>query len=178
MPKGEQVAETGNGLFWRGLIAGLAMAVVLLALTAGVVTRRGVAVTVETTALSRRIEAEVRQAVRRELPVALGAVRTELPRQVSAEAGRRLAGVRIDLGGFAVPIPPAAVQQVEQALDQAMRAGLDAAIGQVNVDGLAEQLSGRAGRMADAQLREFLAQQRIAVEVVPGLRVPVRLIPR
>lgn len=135
MSKREQVARTGEGLFWRGLIAGLAVAAVALALATGAATRRGVAVTVETTALSRRMEEEVRQAVRRELPVALGAVRAELSRQLSTEAGRRLAGVQIDLGGFAVPIPAAAVQQVEQAMDQALRTGLDAAIRAVNVDG-------------------------------------------
>ncbi|MFZ5828181.1 MAG: hypothetical protein ACOY94_28070 [Bacillota bacterium] len=178
MSKQEQGWKTGGVLFWRGLIAGLAVAAVVLALAAGVVTRRGVVVTVETAVISRRMGEEVRQAVRRELPAALGQVRAELPRQVSSEAGRRLATMRIDLAGFEVPIPPSAVQQVEQALEGAVRAGLDTAIRQVDVDGLAGALSLRAGRIADAELKGFLARQAITVELLPGLQIPVRLIPR
>lgn len=178
MSKGEQVQRTGNSLFWKGLITGLATAATALALTAGLVSRRGVTVTVPTSAISQRMQAEVRQAVRRELPAALAAMRAEMPRQVAAEAGRRLAGARIDLGGFELPVPPAAVEQVQQVLDQAVRIGLDNAVSRVDVDGLADRLGGQAARLTDDRLREFLAQQAIAVEVAPGLRVPVRLIPR
>lgn len=171
--------EQRNGApFWQGLLVGVGLAAAALALTAGLVTRRGVEVAVQTAEITGRLEREVESAVRQELPAALAQVKSDLPRQVAAEAGRRLAEARIELGGFDVPMPGAVVQQVEQAVGKAMQAGLDAAVRRVDVDGLATRMGDRTAQLADQRLREFLAAQVIAVEVAPGFRVPVRLVPR
>lgn len=178
MSQREPMIRVGNGSFWRGLITGLGLAAVGVALAAGIITRRGVEVAIPTGAIAQRMEGEVREAVRREMPAALAALEAELSAQVSAEAGRRLSEARIELGGFVVPLPPAAVQQAEQALAQAVRTGLAAAVRQVDVDGLAGRLGGGAARLAEDRLRQFLHGQVFTVEVVPGVEVPVRLIPR
>lgn len=170
--------QQGAGPFWKGLLAGFGLAAVALALAAGMIVHRGVDVTVQTGEMAGRIEREVEAAVKRELPAALARVKAELPAELAAEAGRRLAETRIDLGGFEVPVPPAAVQQVEKTVGQALRVGLDAAVGRIDVDGLAGRLGDRAGHLAGQRLREVLAAQAIAVEVAPGLKVPVRLNPR
>lgn len=161
--------------FWKGIATGIGLAAAAVALTVSVVTRRGVDVTVQTADVTARLRQEVQVALQRELPVALAQVKADLPRRVAAEAGRRLSETRIDLGGFAVPIPPVAVQQVEQAVGQALQAGLEAAIRRVDVDGLSLRLGDRAASLADQRLKEVLAGQRLLVEVAPGWKVPVRI---
>jgi len=167
----------GRGLFWRGVLTGVAGVTAILALCAGLVVERGVTVPVPTSQVSRRIEEEVRAAVRRELPAVLAGVQQALPRQVAAEAGRRLAGAEIDLGGFQIPVPQAAVKEVEQVVDIALRTGLEAVTRQVDLDGLAQRLSSRAAGLADRHLQAMLADQPLVVQVGP-LQVPVRLVPR
>lgn len=167
-----------RALFWKGLLTGVGLAAAALALVAAIIVHRGVEVAVQTAEISAHMEREVEAAVRREVPAALAKVRADLPNQVASEAGRRLAETRIDLGGFAVPVPPAAIRQVEQAIAQSLQLGVDAAVRQVDVNALASRLGMRAASLADQRLREILLAQTISVEVAPGLKVPVRLVPR
>ncbi|WP_374711690.1 hypothetical protein [Symbiobacterium terraclitae] len=159
----------------RGVVAGFGAAAAVLALTLGYLMRAGLVVTVETGALSARLAAEVQAAVRRELPPALEAVRAEVPARVSAEARRRLSELRVELGGMTFDLPEAAEAQVEQAVDQAVRAGVDALTGMVDVDGLAERIAGRAAAVAQARVAKVLEGQRLEVQVAPGVEVPVRI---
>jgi|GEM_PF-2706479 len=159
----------------RGVVAGAGAAAAVLALALGYLMRAGLVVTVETDALAARVGAEVRAAVRRELPAALESVRAEVPAQVSAEARRHLSGLRVELGGMSFGLPEAAEAQVEQAVDQAVRAGVDAVAGLVDVDGLAERIGERAATLARERFAEVLEDQRLQVEVAPGVQVPVRI---
>ncbi len=163
--------------FWQGVLTGLTVAAVGLAACVGWVMGRGITVPIPTGHVTKRLQAEVRTAVRRELPVVLEEVQRSLPRQVAAEAGRRIAGARIDLGGFQIPVPPAAVREVEAAVGGALSSGLEAMSGQVDIDGLADRLGNQAAGMADRQLKEMLSDQVMLVQVGP-LQVPVRLIPQ
>lgn len=168
---------TGERSAWvlRGVVAGVGAAAAVLALALGYLMQAGLVVTVETGALSARVAAEVRSAVRRELPAALEAVRAEVPAQVSAEARRRLSELRVELGGMTFDLPEVAEVQVEQALDQAVRAGVDAVAGVVDVDALAERIAERAAALAEERVAEVLEGQRLEVRVAPGVPVPVRI---
>lgn len=161
--------------FWTGLVSGLGAAAIVLALVVGFVSRSGLVVTVETGSLKERIESEVRATVRAELPRAISAVKTELPDQVGVEARRRLAGARMDLGGFEVELPPGLIDQLEQTLVQAVRLGLDVTNSHVTMDKLADEMGGRAAQLATAKLDEALQNKTVPVEVFPGLTVPVHI---
>lgn len=159
----------------RGVVVGLGAAAAVLALALGYLMRAGLVVSVETGAVAARVAAEVEAAVRRELPAALESVRAEVPPQVGAETRRRLSGVRVELGGLTLDLPETVEAQVEQAVDQAVRAGMDAAAGLVDVDGLAERIGERAAALTQERLAEVLEGQRLQVEVAPGVAVPVRI---
>lgn len=158
-----------------GLIAGLGAAIAAAALALGFIVRSGLVVTVETEGLKERVEAEVRATVRAELPKAIAEAKEGLPDQVGAEARRRLAGARMDLGGFEVELPPTLVDQLEQALVQAVRLGLEATTSRVAVDRLADDMGRAAGQLALARLDEALQGQTVPVEILPGLTVPVHI---
>lgn len=165
--------HVGRGAFWQGLALGLALIACLVALGGGYLARRGAVIVVDRTVLAERVRAEVRQAVLRELPLAMAQWQEGVPGQVAAEAGRQLAATRLDLGGFVVAVPPVAIQQVERALDAALRTGLAAAGERVDLEALAGQLGDWAAQLAAEQLEAALAGQLIAVEIAPGIRLPI-----
>lgn len=162
-------------IFYRGVAVGLALACAVLALLAGGVQRRGLTVSVDGEPLFQRMEAEIAQTVRSEVPGALAAARTEVTAQVSAQVGQRLREMRLEVAGLSVPVPPAAVRQVEDGVAKAMRAGLDGASQAVDAEALAARVSRRATAVARERAASALAAEPVVVQVMPGFRVPVRI---
>jgi len=169
---------SGRGAFWQGAAAGLCAAAVLLAVAGGFMARTGVQVEVDAAAISARVVEEVRLAAEQEVQGALEAVRTGLPRAVAEEAGRRLSQAQLNLAGLMVPLPQSAIDEAQQVLEQAVSAGLEAAVRSFDREAWARQLGDRAAAMAEERVREFLSGQDLAIEVLPGLTVPVRIVPR
>ncbi|HYF95551.1 MAG TPA: hypothetical protein VD969_25340 [Symbiobacteriaceae bacterium] len=164
--------------FALGLLLGVALLSVLVWGAGRSVQKHGVTVRVETGEIAAQVEAEVKLAVRRELPATLAAIRQELPARVAAETARKLSETTVNVGGFNIPVPDAAAQQVRSAVESAVRAGLNVAVTDADVGALADRLAGRAGGMVQEKLAEYLKGRTFPVELWKGFSIPVTVIPQ
>jgi hypothetical protein len=163
--------------FGLGVLAGV---LVTGALGLGVlksIQQRGVTVRVETAPIAAQVEGEVREAVRREVPATLAALKQDLPARVAAETAQRLSQTTINLGGFSVPVPDAATQQVKAGVEQAVRVGLNVAVTDADMNALADRLAHRASGMVRDRMNQYLSGRTFAVEPWPGVKLPVSVVP-
>lgn len=166
------------GAFLLGLACGLVMVGTTVWNSLRAVQERGIQIEVETAAVAAQVRAEVQRAVRREVPATLEAVRRDVPQRVAAETARRLSTTMMEIGGFKVAVPPAAVEQVRDGVEEALRAGMDAAVSQADVNGLAGRLGDQAFALVSARLDELIGGQRFEVQVLPWFSVPVTIVAR
>jgi hypothetical protein len=162
--------------FGFGALVGLLVATVFVVGAAKAVQKQGIQVRVETAPIAAQVEAEVRAAVRREVPAALAAMKEDLPRRVAEQTAQRLSQTTVNVGGFNVPVPPAAAAQVQAGVEQALRAGLNVALTEADMNGLSDRLSRQAGGMVRAQLNQYLAKRTFPVQLWPGFSLPVTVV--
>ncbi|HWI62387.1 MAG TPA: hypothetical protein VNT75_11150 [Symbiobacteriaceae bacterium] len=165
-------------VFFAGLAAGL---LVVSAFGWSVLTsvkKNGVSVQVEVGPIAAQVEAEVRAAVRREVPAALSAMKAELPARVAEETARKVSGMTVNVGGFNVPVPDVAAQQVKSGVESAVRAGLNVAVTESDLNALSDRLAARAGGMVQQKLVAYLKGRTFPVEVWKGFEIPVTVIPQ
>lgn len=159
--------------FGLGVLVGLMAAGAVAAMQLMLLQRRGVEVHVDTTRIALQVQAEVRDALKRELPAAIAQLRREVPARAAAETARRLGETRLHIGGFSMPVPEVAVMQVQAGVEEALRVGLDAAVRNADVDSLSRRLGDQAYVLVDHGLGQMLAGQRFIVKPWPWLSVPV-----
>lgn len=164
------------GAFLVGLCCGLVLMGSAVWKSLRTVQERGIQVEVETAAVAAQVRAEVQSAVRREVPATLAAMKQEIPARVGAETARRLSATTVELGGFKVAVPPAAVEQVRAGVEEALRAGMDAAMSPTDVDALAGRLGDQAFALVSSRLDELIGGQRFEVKVLPWYSVPVTIV--
>lgn len=165
-----------------GFVLGLAVGVLLLGVVgwsaARAVQRQGVTVRVDLQPIAAQVQEEVRSAVRREVPATLAAIKQDLPAKVAAETARKLAETTVNIGGFSVPVPDAAAQQVRSGVESAVRAGLNVAVTEADMNALADRLAGKAGGMVEQKLTQYLKGRTFPVELWKGFTVPVTVVPQ
>lgn len=166
------------GPFLAGVTVGLLSAGVVLATSLVGVRQRPLRVEVATSRIAEHVREEVRVAVRRELPGTIASLRREIPARAAAEAGRRLAQTRVELGGFQVPVPPAAIQVVQSKTEEALRAGFDMAVRKEDLDATADRLSEQAYLLVTQRLNQMLAGQTFVVRPWPWISLPVTVVPQ
>lgn len=164
-----------RGAFWRGVCVGWLLSALLLAGSAAVVARRGLTVTVDAAGLGARVEAEVREHVRRELPAALAHVRAQLPPIVAREVSARLAAGRVNLGPVELEIPPSMQGEIERRLTAALTEAGGRFLGQVDQAQAADRIAREARVLVEQRLFADLEQYRLVVQPVPWLTVPVHV---
>lgn len=172
-------SDTRPGLtgFALGLGLGFLMFAVMGFSIGKAVQRQGITIRLDTAPIAAQVEAEVRAAIRQEVPATLAAMKQELPARVADETARRLSQTTVNVGGFNVPVPDAATQQVRSGVESAVRAGLNVAVTDADLNGLADRLSKRAGGLAQDKLTKYLAGRTFHVELWKGFEIPVTVIP-
>lgn len=164
-----------------GFALGIATGWLLMAVTAWSIGRsiqkEGVIVHVETAPIAAQVEAEVRAAVRREIPATLAAMKQDLPARVAAETAKKVSEMTVNVGGFNVPVPDVAAQQVRSGVESAVRAGLNVAVTEADMNALADRLSKRASGMVQEKLNTYLKDRTFPVEVWKGFEIPVTVVP-
>lgn len=175
------VRESASGTrpllpFLGGLAAGLCMAALFVTAVTRSVLVTGVTVHVEAAPIVARVQSEIQAVVRQEVPATLEALKREIPARVAAQTAQRLAETRVDVGGFSIPVPPAAAAQVQAGVEQALKSGMEMAMTPDQVRSLSDRLSARASGVVQRQLQEALAGQTFPVEVFRGVTVPVHVV--
>ncbi len=140
--------------------------------------REGVRVEMEAAPIAARVRSEVKAAVRSQLSAALRTASREIPQEVAAQVAGRLSGFTVEVGGFRVSVPPAAVEQVRVGVEEAVRSGLNAVAGRAELDRVADQLGDRAHVLVVQHLRRDLHGRKITVRLWSWLTVPVTVLVR
>lgn len=161
--------------FWRGVAAGWLLAALVAAATAGGVAHRGITVTLDAAGLGARVEAEVREHVRRELPGALDEVRGQLPSIVAREVSARFATGRVSLGPVELDIPPAMHPEIEERLTAALTAAGGRFLGELDPTQAADRIAREARVLVEQRLAAGLQGYRVMVRPLPWLAVPVQV---
>ena len=167
---------------WSGFALGLGVGFLMFAVLAvsigKAVQKRGIMIRIDTAPIAAQVEAEVRSAIRQEVPATLASMKQELPARVADETARRLAGTTVNVAGFNVPVPDAATQQVRAGVESAVRAGLNVAVTDADLNSLADRLSKRAGGLAQDKLNTYLGGRTFHVELWKGFEIPVTVAPQ
>lgn len=172
----EPAKRTGWLFFGGGILVGLLIAGLFVVSTLLQLRESGVTVHVETKPIAEQVATEVREAVRREIPVALDTMKQELPRRVAEETARRLSTTTVNVAGFHVPVPDAAASQISAGVEQAVQAGLDVAVTPKDMNALTERLSAQAGAQVHERLNAYLSGRTFDMEPWPGFKIPVTVV--
>jgi hypothetical protein len=164
-------------IFGLGTLVGFLAAALFVVGAAKSVQQRGVRVRVELAPIAAQVETEVKAAVQREVPATLAAMKNDLPKRVAEQTAQRLSQTTINIGGFNVPVPPAATAQVQSGVEQALRAGLNMALTDQDINALSDRLSTQAGSLVQQQLKMYLTNRSFPVDLWPGFSIPVTVIP-
>lgn len=176
------MATTGTGrrpdygMFLGGVVLGLLLAALVVWRAMAGLQEHGVVVEIDTEQIAAQVRDQVRQAARAELPTRLEAMRQAVPQQVAQEAGRRVRAMSLDLGGFKVPMPPVAADQIQAGLEDALRAGMGVALRNADVDAIAGKLGDQAYDLVKVRLAQGLNGQRFTVRPWPWFSLPVTLV--
>jgi hypothetical protein len=141
------------------------------------VQKQGITIRLDTAPIAAQVETEVRAAIRQEVPAALASMKQDLPARVAEEAARKLAQTTVNVGGFNVPVPDAAAQQVRSGVESAVKAGLNLAVTEADMNALSDRLSKRAGGLVQANLNNYLTGRTFQVELWKGFKLPVTVVP-
>lgn len=174
----EPAKKTGALLFGTGILVGLLAAWIFVVTALLQVQQSGIKVHVETKPIAAQVATEVRAAVSREVPVALAAMKQELPRRVAEETAKRLSTTTVNVAGFNVPVPEAAAAQISAGVEQAVRAGLDVAVTQKDLNALTDRLSAQAGAQVHEKINAYLSGKTFDMEPWPGFKIPVTVVTR
>jgi hypothetical protein len=172
------MAETrfAAGSFLAGIGLGAAVVVIMAAGALTGLERRGVQVEVETARVAAQVRTAVSGAARQELPGAIAGIRQDLPRRVGEETARRLAETRLEVAGLKVPVPPAATQQVQVRMEEAVRLGIDLAVKDADLDAMADRIGQQAYTLVNDRMKQALDGQTYVVKPWPWLSLPVHVV--
>lgn len=164
-------------LFALGLGVGFLMFTVMTVSIGKAVQKRGITIRIDTAPIAAQVEAEVRSAIRQEVPATLASMKQDLPARVADETARKLSQTTVNVAGFNLPVPEAATQQVRSGVESAVRAGLNVAVTDADLNGLADRLSKRAGGLVQDKLTKYLGNRTFRVELWKGFELPVTIVP-
>jgi triphosphoribosyl-dephospho-CoA synthetase len=162
--------------FLAGVGAGLLAAASMVAGAVGHVKQEGVTVRVDGPQIIAQVKGEIEAAVAREVNAHLDRVQRDLPGRVAREAAERVRSTPLQLGGMQVQIPPTVAAEVGGRVETAVGQGLQAALSQVDARGLSQRLGEAAAEMVSRHISRTLEQQRLSVQVGPGVTIPIRVV--
>lgn len=174
---GEVAAIGRASSFWQGFLLGILIMAAFMAGITWQLSRRGLTITLDTSALAAQVEAEVRDHIRRELPAALSRVRAELPEFVAGRVAGKFQGHKVNLGPIEVELPASVVQELESRLAAALTEAAADLMQEVDADQVAARVGAEANALVRSRVARALSGWHPEIKPLPWLTVPVTIRP-
>ncbi len=161
--------------FWWGVGVGWLLTTLVVAGFAAGLAHRGLTVTVNAAGVGARVEAEVRERIRQELPGALQSMREQLPPTVAREVSARLAVGKVNVGPVDLEIPAPMRSEIERRLTVALTEAGGRFLDQLDPVQAADRIAREARVLVEQRLSAELQGYQLMLQPVPWLTVPVNV---